>query len=216
MFVISAPLGTLLDNQHGLFDVLNYNDISLPIVAVLDNGVPILKTASFVPLLFGVAGVVMTSIVLYLDETLPSYGSFVKRLQYENLSWPRIFYGISVFSFQYYLSGYLDNIHTDEFAINAILNIIALGSYFYYDNSTAGLLVSLATAIAGPLAEIFLVNVLHLYSYTNGNFFGVCSWIYSVYFCGGYAVSNLSRKIYLINLIKEDDGDKSDHNIQIR
>ena len=30
MFLISAPLGTLLDNYHGLFDVLNYHSSALP------------------------------------------------------------------------------------------------------------------------------------------------------------------------------------------
>jgi hypothetical protein len=55
MFLLSAPLGMMLDNYHGLFGVLEYNDIGLPIKVVVGSKL-LLKTASWVPILFGIAG----------------------------------------------------------------------------------------------------------------------------------------------------------------
>jgi hypothetical protein len=49
--------------------------------------------------------------------------------------------------------------------------------------------------VAGPAAEIFLINVMHLYHYTDPDFLGIPSWIPWVYFCGAPAVGNLSRAV---------------------
>ena len=65
MFMISAPLGVMLDNQHGLFNVLDYSVYNMAII--IDN-VYYLKSALWVPFLFGFAGVVMSAIVLLLDQ----------------------------------------------------------------------------------------------------------------------------------------------------
>ena len=44
------------------------------------------------------------------------------------------------------------------------------------------------TALAGPAAEIFLINVAHLYAYAAPDVLGVPTWIPWVYFCGAPAV----------------------------
>ena len=55
--------------------------------------------------------------------------------------------------------------------------------------------MALLTAVAGPAAEIVLINGLHLYNYTRPDFLGIPSWITWVYFCGSPAVGNLSRQV---------------------
>jgi hypothetical protein len=43
------------------------------------------------------------------------------------------------------------------------------------------------TAVCGPAAEIFLINVLDLYDYTHPQIWGVPLWIPWVYAAGGAA-----------------------------
>ncbi len=94
--VISGPLGTLLDNQHGLFKTLEYT--SYQIQLSLNNHL-ILKTAIWVPFLFTFAGFIMSTLILFLDN---KFETSEKSL---NLTWPKVFYGISFFAWQYYISG---------------------------------------------------------------------------------------------------------------
>ena len=72
----------------------------------------------------------------------------------------------------------------DLFITHVILAISAVMGFLYFDNTMAGLLLAIATAIAGPVAEIVLINVPHLYIYTHADIWGICSWIPWVYFLG--------------------------------
>jgi hypothetical protein len=179
MFLLSGPLGMMLDNYHGLFGVLEYNDIGLPIKVVMGSKV-LLKTASWVPILFGIAGSLMSFIILNLDNLIGT------RMEIKNPTWPKVLYGISMFSAQYYISGLLDYTMINSTLINAILAIAAIVGYIFFDGSTAGFLLACATAIGGPLAEIFLINIPHLYQYSHADFMGICTWIPWVYFLGMY------------------------------
>lgn len=197
MAVVSAPLGMALDNQHGLFNVLNYFDYNLSVI--IDNEYYI-KSAYWVPLLFGFAGFAMTFIILFLDG-LKSLNTPVTLI---SPSWHKVFYGISLFSAQYYMSGALDYLQYDPLIINAMLSTVAIGGFIYFDGSISGLVLSVATALAGPVAEIILINVFHLYSYTHADIYGICSWIPAVYFCGGQAVGNLARKLYSMSELNHE------------
>ena len=50
-------------------------------------------------------------------------------------------------------------------------------------------------AVTGPVAEIGLINQLHLYTYTHPDFLGIPSWITWVYAAGGPANGALGRQI---------------------
>lgn len=50
------------------------------------------------------------------------------------------------------------------------------------------------TGVAGPAAEVALINALHLYQYSHPVFYGTPSWICWVYACGSVAVGNVGRK----------------------
>ena len=193
MFAISAPLGMLLDNYHGLFGVLRYTtDLSIQLAVPGASG-PFLRTAFWVPPLFGAAGVVMSAIILYLDKHLQTPECAA------NPSWSRTWLSVSFFSFQYYLSGLFDSIVGSDPgsipSLHAGLATMALVGWQLFDGSIAGLWLALATAVAGPAAELFLVNVPGLYSYTHGDLYGICSWIPWVYFLGAPAVGNLARRV---------------------
>ena len=108
---------------------------------------------------------------------------------------------IALFAVQYASSGVLattvDPAFPDapRYAVDAALAASGVGAWGVFDGTRQGLVVAVATAVAGPLAEIFLINVLHLYHYSDPDFFGIPSWIAWVYFCGSPAVGNLSRAV---------------------
>ena len=62
--------------------------------------------------------------------------------------------------------------------------------------ASTGFLLAALTSLCGPLIEIALINVGHLYSYSTPSFLGIPTWIGAVYFCGGPAVGTLGRKVW--------------------
>jgi hypothetical protein len=174
----------------GLFGVLNYAAVGQPINLFLGSH-EILRSAIWVPFLFGFAGFAMSTILFVLDRILPS-----EQTDILNPSWSKVLYGISFFSAQYYLSGLLDYSGVDVTLIHLILAATAIVGFALFDTSIAGILLGVATAIAGPVAEIVLINVPHLYTYKHADIAGICSWISWVYLLGAPAVGNLSRKLY--------------------
>lgn len=188
--VISGPLGTLLDNQHGLFKTLEYT--SYQIQLSLNNHL-ILKTAIWVPFLFTFAGFIMSTLILLLDNKLEMPEKSL------NMTWPKVFYGISFFAWQYYISGWLDATGLlSPLQINVILSVLAYIGYSLFDGTKSGLILASLTAFAGPVVEVGIINLLHIYYYSNADFYGICSWIPAVYFLGGQAVGNLTRMIYSV------------------
>jgi hypothetical protein len=181
---VSGPLGVLLDNQHGLFGVLNYHSLNMNLFI---GDILIVKSAYWVPVLFAFAGFAMSSLQLIFD------GIFEGRKG--ELDGPTVLYGISAFSAQYYLSGLLDNAAVDPLIINLVLSLLAITGFLFFDGSVSGLALALATAVAGPLAETTLIN-LGLYNYSHPDVLNFASWIPAVYFLGGPAVGNLTRYIY--------------------
>lgn len=185
---ISAPLGVFLDNQHGLFGVLEYNYFNWN---VENQGVLLLRSAAWVPVLFAFAGWIMSYIQLVTDKFWESEGQKITPTPWG------VLYGISAFSAIYWLSGLLDSQQVDPYAINLILSASSAASYIYFDfgGTKAGLLLAVATAISGTLAEVALTSV-GLYQYTHADVLKIASWIPAVYFAGGPAVGNLARYIY--------------------
>ena len=115
--------------------------------------------------------------------------------------WGVVYSCIGLFAMQYATSGILATTVNPPFpdmpshAIDAILATWALGQWAVFDYTKQGLAMAVLTGVAGPVTEIFLINVLHLYHYSDPDFFGIPSWIAWVYFCGSPAVGNLSRAV---------------------
>jgi len=102
-----------------------------------------------------------------------------------------------------YASGY------DRTVILAVMTVLSIGGFVSFDNTKAGLVTSLATAVGGPLIEVGLITFLvghGGYHYTDlgeTGFFPL--WIVPVYFLGGPAVGNLSRGIWNALTTNESD-----------
>lgn len=203
MLVYSALLGPCLDNFHGLFGVLTYTK-AVPITFTLAHHT-ILKTAAWVPPLFGLAGVIMSYLTLKVDQAI--FNNKEKEIDRSSISdnfserfvapsWSLTLYSIIYFASQYFVSGLLDNITVPNVYIHAILAALAVLGVLVYDRSVTCIVAGAATAIAGPVAEIILINMGHLYYYTHADIWGICSWIPWVYFLGAAAVGNLARRVY--------------------
>merc|ERR1712146_871727 len=90
---ISGPLGVLLDNQHGMFGVLNYHSFNMNFFV---GDTIVVKSAYWVPVLFALAGFAMSILQLLFDRIFEG--------RREDLNGYTVLYGISAFSAQYYLS----------------------------------------------------------------------------------------------------------------
>ena len=180
----------------------------------------VLETAWWVPLLFGSAGIVIglghtlgDTIRLKTGAKDPKVASSpdpIATLVDECPGRPAFGWEpepsvvgacIALFAMQYASSGILATTVNPAFpdapryAVDAALAVSGVGAWGLFDGTKQGLVMAVATAVAGPAAEIFLINVLHLYHYENPDFLGIPSWIAWVYFCGSPAVGNLSRAV---------------------
>lgn len=164
----------------------------MPITAALwgtpDN--PALITAWWVPVLFGVAGWLIGWLYIVLDaitNTSP---------EQKSPSPPKILVGISLFTFQYWLSGVMVATELlDRTGILYAMSVYAAIGFLTLDGSLAGFLTSAATGLGGPLIEVGLLSMskagimpggYHYNDLGETGFFPL--WIIPVYFLGGPAV----------------------------
>ena len=117
-----------------------------------------------------------------------------------NPSWAWVLASIAFFVAQYGASGALEAPllgHTVASlpAIDVVLSATGTAHWWWFDGTRQGLIMALLTAACGPLVEIALINVGHLYDYTHPQLWGIPSWIPWVYLCGSAAVGNLGRKL---------------------
>ena len=228
MFGAGAVLGPLLDHQHSRFDVLHYEhplvlrlppDLVVPdtsyapwlrslVDALFLRESAGLETAPWVPVLFGIAAV-----IIGLGHTLGDDVAVARqqagagsgrppgspRTGYEP-SWSAVALAITAFVLQYALSGALCYEHSawlegTPLGLDALLAGLAFAIYAAVDGTEQGLVVAAACAVAGPLAELGLINVLHLYHYTQPQWHGIPTWIPWVYFAGAPPVGALCRAV---------------------
>jgi len=196
MAFCGATLGPFLDSFHSAFGVLQYDE---PITVTLWGSAsnPALITAWWVPLLFGVAGWLIGWLYIVLDAVAGNN----THPNPTKPSSPKILLGISLFTFQYWLSGVL--VATELVDRTSILNIMSLYAavgFVALDGSLAGFITSAATGIGGPLIEVGLLSMsksgfmpggYHYNDTGETGFFPL--WILPVYFLGGPAVGNLAR-----------------------
>jgi hypothetical protein len=198
MSLAGASLGPFLDSYHSAFGVLQYDSpIQLTLWASSDSH-PALITCWWVPLLFGFAGWLIGWLYILYDAifTVPTSSS--------QPSVTKILLGISVFTFQYWLSGLLFAAGFDRSLIFNVMSGLAAAGFVALDRTESGLIVSASTAIGGPLIEAVLLSMAKMgsmgefgYHYTDlgeTGFFPL--WIAPVYFLGGPAVGNLARGVW--------------------
>jgi hypothetical protein len=193
-----AVLGPFLDSFHSAFGVLQYD---VPITVQLwgrDADHPALITAWWVPALFGLAGFLIGWLYILLGRVLDKDESDYPP------SPPKILIGISLFTFQYWLSGALYQSGVDRNVILNVMSVVAAAGFWALDGSMTGLLISTMTALGGPAIEVGLLTVASLptfdfagYHYTDLGETGYFPlWIIPVYFLGGPANGNLAKGIW--------------------
>mmetsp|Transcript_15675 Transcript_15675/g.43240 ORF Transcript_15675/g.43240 Transcript_15675/m.43240 type:complete len:395 (-) Transcript_15675:342-1526(-) len=202
MIVQSALLGPFLDAYHSAFGVLQYNR---PLTLVLwgSNEYPALTTTWWVPLLFGLAGFIIGWLYVLLDRAR------LDKTDNRTAIWTqpsgfKILMGISLFTFQYWLSGILySSGAVDRSSLLSLMSVLATAGFVVLDSTFAGFLTSTATAVGGPLIEAGILKCTTLglfgldqsgYHYNDlgeTGFFPL--WIAPIYFLGGPAVGNLAR-----------------------
>jgi hypothetical protein len=195
-----AALGPFLDSYHSAFGVLRYDSpITLALWGTHDN--PALITSWWVPELFALAGIIIGWLYIILDAILPTSDL---EASHACPSAPKILTGISLFTFQYWLSGVMFSSDVPNSTILNVMSVIAALGFVILDGSLSGFISSTATAVGGPLIEVGLLTLSRLgllgasgYHYTDlseTGFFPV--WIAPVYFLGGPAVGNLARGVW--------------------
>jgi hypothetical protein len=211
MTLCGATLGPFLDSYHSLFGVLTYNTpLIYPIIGTSAYADALLTcvTTYWVPPLFGIAGFLIGWLYILLDAILQDEDISVSRSRSQQYSTiPNVLIGVSYFTFQYWLSGLLFANHFDRTFILVIMSVLAAGGFYGLDRTLSGFVVSMATAIGGPLIEIALISFLPdswAYHYTDAGETGYFPlWIIPVYFLGGPANGNLARAIW--NNLGEND-----------
>lgn len=207
MALSGAALGPFLDSFHSAYGVLQYDAPWTAQLWGVDVQHPALITAWWVPELFGLAGVLIGWLYLLLDATYDatSVGARAERRHPPRPppSPPQILVGISIFTFQYWLSGVLFHSGVDRTTILNVMSVTAAVGFWTLDNTMAGLVTSATVALGGPLIEVALLTlskssdaIFHGtgYHYTDPGETGFFPlWIVPIYFLGGPANGNLAR-----------------------
>ena len=179
----------------------------------------ILETAWWVPPLFGGAGVVIglghtlgDSLRLRVGALAETFEGVDKKTFLDECPGKPVTgwepspaataLAISCFATQYFFSGALATTtnnpfgdHVPRLAVDGVLAAWGIAAWWGFDRTAQGLVMACLTAVAGPVAEIGLINIAHLYAYASPDVLGVPTWIPWVYFCGAPAVGLLARAV---------------------
>ena len=204
MATCGASLGPFLDSYHSLFGALTYDTpLVFPLIGSANGSTQTLLTCVttyWVPPLFGLAGLLIGWLYIWLDALSLKPGALEKTREGLNPSVPKVLIGISYFTFQYWLSGILFAHGVDRTAILVLMSTLATGGFLALDGTLSGLITSALTAIGGPLIEVGLISFLpepwgyHYNDPGETGFFPL--WILPVYFLGGPANGNLARSFW--------------------
>ena len=182
MWISAALLGPVCDGRHSSHDVLHYATDSIagaPWIFQAPNGVTVLETCWWVPVAFGGAGLILGVAHPLLDRR---WGDGTRQPP----GWPLALLNVACFVLCYDLSGALAQAAAarggahDYLALDAPLFACMVAIFLAFERTKGGLLMMLLLATIGPVTEIGLINVLHLYSYTDPDFAGMATLTHSL------------------------------------
>lgn len=117
-----------MDGYHWKYGVLVYDQYPFVLSA---GGKTLLTTSVWVPPMFALAGIIMGGLYLLLDDLLRTPEAD------RSPSVPKVFQGIALFTFQYYLSGVLaGTLLWDYGPLNALLFALAAACFALFDRTT--------------------------------------------------------------------------------
>jgi hypothetical protein len=212
MFAASAVLGPLCDGCHSRHDILHYAEqpgkILLPaLTGAVGSAPPMLETCWWVPVLFGVAGIILGVSHPYLDVAVSQQRFGQERRPAPG--WVSTLLVVACFCACYELSGSLAQAealrgNADHLlTVDAPLFAFAAAILAAFERTAGGAFMAALTAVAGPVVEIGLINGFHLYTYSVPDFWGIPSWIPWVYAAGAPAVGALGRQC--LSVLEEQD-----------
>lgn len=174
-----------------------------------------LETCWWVPLLFGGAAVILGVGHTALDDLRHQWAAAAKSESWTDSeavllppnggwapSWAFVNLAISSFCMQYFasgaLAGPLRDVANDALPVRILDLVLAVWAVFQwavFDCTSQGAFMAVLCGTVGPITEIGLINVGHLYTYSDPDFAGIPAWICWVYACGAPAVGNLGRRV---------------------
>merc|ERR1719491_825850 len=138
-------------------------------------------------------------------QTIPTTITTTNTNTNNNPSPVKVLLGISLFTFQYYLSSILYyEYHFDRTTLLNIMSFITAMGFVVLDGTMTGFIVSTMTAVGGPLIEVVLLSGIGkevgiCYQYNDLGETGYFPlWIVPVYFLGGPANGNLARLFWKV------------------
>jgi hypothetical protein len=111
-------------------------------------------------------------------------------------SWPLLALNTGVLAALLYLSAVLFDKHVNYGVIGGVLAVAGFVNWKVFDGTRQGLLLGGLCAVAAPLSELVIINVLGLWEYTRPDVLGsggLPSWLPLCYFFYTPAVGNLAR-----------------------
>ncbi len=194
-FVLGVLIGQAIDFAYPLFGALNYHN---PIIYIPSLRIEI---TWFIPLLYGVAGVVLWVgylLLLRWTKEKPRGGS--------NPKWGFVLTCIACFVIQFYVGPLLSGLGLPNIWILVFMFSTAFLSWWIFDRTKAGLIMLFIAGSVGPLTELFMINILNLYHYTRPDILGVPLWFIGAYMMGVAPNGSLGRK-YFVYLQKQKNKD---------
>lgn len=186
--LLSTVYGPLLDAFHTTYGTLQYYKVNWNVHVGFQTAVGF---TWWTPILFGVAGSMLARLGLQSRQT-PFRPELVVRTAA----------GVALFTFQYWLSAYLDGSgHLGTAMIALVLSSLLPVQCWVLGSSTAAEFgVMISTAMLGPFVELWLIDGLHLYHYAHPEVWcHIPLWIGAIYACGSLAVQQLARCIFAID-----------------
>ena len=171
LFLMGITLGPLFDGFHTYSGTTAYPN---PLF---------LKMAWWVPLLFGIAYVVIG--VTHFDF----YKFFKAKKQF--LGWSQVIIGFLSFALIYFASGFL---------IEGPLKTVLLFSsailiWVLFSGTWQGLTLAIFTGLSGTLIEILFIHYKTFF-YLQPDLWGIPYWLPALYLAGSVAGGNLVRKLW--------------------
>ena len=138
-----------------------------------------------------------TSVLSPLQQLLCNESNAEATLQIrEKLSWPFLALNIGVVALLLYLSAALYQRNVPYIVIATVLASCGILNWQFFDRTRQGFVLSLLSAVAAPLSELVIINILGFWQYPHPDVFGaggVPSWVACCYFFYTPAVGNLAR-----------------------
>jgi len=189
-----ATFGTLLDGIHSRVGLLIYDSAPLQLEG--------LSTSAWVPPLLAAFYFVMGGLVIYFDSRMVGYDP-TTRAALREINLPKMVVSFGVLAAMLELSAYMYSSDMKSSTICLALALCAAINYLVLDSTKQGLALAVLCALGAPLAELVLMQSMHVWHYPAGDLYtsfagGLCRFVPFCYFFYVPAVSNLARYLWKI------------------